>query len=420
MLNIGVIMYETSTTKGQEVVAQNMVRDFLDIGHNAYLITSPYHDYKKVVSKRTLGPRGYHYEEEEKLKLPVIRVDGDLVTWPPRRIMLHDFVHALRLIVEEYGLNVLITHSTLWNGPEEVVKYMEWRHILKASNPSLESIIYCHMSHFQPPLRRAYSQAEATYRDTWNRLILPQIFRVAHLILVLSPLEKEEMLRLRARAEQCYLFPPGLDEKLFEIYKDAAPESFRQKYLIPPEVPLVSYLGSIEKRKNPLAVIKLAKRVREAYFFIGGFTGLTHAELGRKIKAEASQLENVRVNTRGLTDEEKVQLIKTSYLNILLSKMEGWGIVQAEFMYGGVPVITSAAYGQKFLVRDKVDGFHVKGPNDIEGAAERIKYLIENPDKREEMSGNARERAEGFVRQKLVQGLMEQLNRVKALIESSL
>ena len=416
-LNIGVIMYETSITKGQEVVAQNMVRDFLSAGHNAYLITSPFHDYKKVVSKRMLNRRGYHYESAQ-LNLPVIRVDGDIVHWPPRRVELHDFVHALRSIVEEYGINVLITHSTLWNGPEEVAKYLEWRRTLRTSNSSLEPVIYCHMSHFQPPARQAYSRAEATYRDSWNRLILPQIFMLAQLILVLSPLERGEMLKLGAREEQCYQFPPGLDEQLFEDYQGADPESFRQKYSIPPGAPLVSYLGSIEQRKNPLAVIKVAKQVKEAYFFIGGFAGPTHAKLARQVKEEASQLENVRVNTGGLTDEEKVELIKTSYLNILLSKMEGWGIAQSEFMYGGVPVITSAAYGQKFLVRDKTDGFHVKGPNDIKGASEVIRFLIENPTQREEMSRNARERAKDLIRQKLTQGLIEEINRVKAFIES--
>lgn len=37
---IGVIMYQTSKSKGQELVAQRMVREFIKMGHEAYLITS--------------------------------------------------------------------------------------------------------------------------------------------------------------------------------------------------------------------------------------------------------------------------------------------------------------------------------------------------------------------------------------------
>ncbi len=38
--NIGVIMYQTSTSKGQELVTQRMVREFNKLGQKAYLITN--------------------------------------------------------------------------------------------------------------------------------------------------------------------------------------------------------------------------------------------------------------------------------------------------------------------------------------------------------------------------------------------
>ncbi|MDA4117165.1 MAG: hypothetical protein OK455_02355 [Thaumarchaeota archaeon] len=44
MLRIGVVMYQTSLTKGQELVAQRMVKEFRAQSYDAFLITSPYHD----------------------------------------------------------------------------------------------------------------------------------------------------------------------------------------------------------------------------------------------------------------------------------------------------------------------------------------------------------------------------------------
>ncbi len=51
---IGIIMYQTSNSKGQELVAQRMVRVFNKLGQKAYLITSVFHDDKEVVPTESL------------------------------------------------------------------------------------------------------------------------------------------------------------------------------------------------------------------------------------------------------------------------------------------------------------------------------------------------------------------------------
>jgi D-inositol-3-phosphate glycosyltransferase len=56
-----------------------------------------------------------------------------------------------------------------------------------------------------------------------------------------------------------------------------------------------------------------------------------------------------------IDEKDKIQLIKVSYLNIIMSRLEALGIAQLEFMYFGVPVITSATGGQSWVVQDGVD-----------------------------------------------------------------
>jgi D-inositol-3-phosphate glycosyltransferase len=128
LLRIGVIMYQTSLTKGQELVAQRMVREFRRQGHDAFLITSIYRDSEQAVDPEEVKRRGgYVLVFDRELGIPVIRVNSENTTWPPRRIAFVDFVGTLTNIVDDLKLNVLITHSTLWNGPEEVVKFVVWR-----------------------------------------------------------------------------------------------------------------------------------------------------------------------------------------------------------------------------------------------------------------------------------------------------
>lgn len=113
-------MYQTSNSKGQELVAQRMVRDLASLGHEAYLITSVYHDGLEVIPSDSLNKgKGYVLVQDPELGISVIRVDSYVVKWPRRRISFRDFVQVLERIVDEFKLNVLITHSTLWNGPKK-------------------------------------------------------------------------------------------------------------------------------------------------------------------------------------------------------------------------------------------------------------------------------------------------------------
>ena len=74
-MRVGVIMYETSLTKGQELVAQRMVKELRREGTDAYLITSIYHDYEEVVSMKEVNERGgYIHSFDDALNIPVVRV----------------------------------------------------------------------------------------------------------------------------------------------------------------------------------------------------------------------------------------------------------------------------------------------------------------------------------------------------------
>ena len=63
-------MYQTSKSKGQELVAQRMVSYFRKLGHDAYLITSIYHDGKEILANDLIGDKGYILIDDAELNNP--------------------------------------------------------------------------------------------------------------------------------------------------------------------------------------------------------------------------------------------------------------------------------------------------------------------------------------------------------------
>ena len=414
-MNIGVVMYQTSFTKGQELLAQRMVRELVRQEHKAFLITGPFHDNKPIVEYNELerSIKGYLFFEKSEFQVPLIRVDGHISSWPPRRIMFHDFISILRDLANSFKLDVIISHSTLWNGPEEIAKFMAWKRMLKDQGLDERAMVYAHMSHYQPPDPARYDITERTYRIAWNTMVFPQIFNTAKLILCVTPVEEDQMIAMGAKKEQCYLYAGGVDEETFQRHWSKQHLKFLETHSIPADARIVTYLGTVEERKNPLAVVRVAKMLREIknlHFVIAGWP----SSQDMAVRREAKELHNLSY-VGPVSDEEKVMLIHASYINILLSYMEALGLTQLEFMYGGVPIITSAIGGQGWLVRNGVDGVHVRGPNDLDGAAEAIKTLINNPELHDRLGANARERASEFTLSKIVSELASRLKSLTTI-----
>jgi D-inositol-3-phosphate glycosyltransferase len=408
---IGIIMYQTSNSKGQELVAQRMVRDFLKLGQKAYLITSTYHDGTEITTREGLiKNKGYYYVQDEVLNIPVIRVESSLAKWPPRRIVFKDFISTLNQIVDDFNLNVLITHSTLWNGPEETAKFVAWRRDMRKIGGYQDPIVFCHMSHFQEPSAQRYSLSELTYRTAWNKISLSKILETANLVLVVTPYEKKAKVDMGAKLEKCLLYPGGVDSEVFLKFAADDTTEFLKRHNIPQGKRLISYLGTLEERKNPLAVIKIAQHLADQPQLHFVLAGRGDSSYGREIVKLANNLTNV--SYIGEIDErEKVALIRASFLNILMSRLEALGISQLEFMYGGVPVVTSGVGGQAWVVQNGLEGLHTKGPGDIEGAVNSIMRLVDDERLYRQMSVNAKDRAASYASINLTGVLDTSINR---------
>jgi glycosyltransferase involved in cell wall biosynthesis len=387
-----------------------MVSYFRKLGHDAYLITSIYHDGKEILANDLIGKKGYMLINDAELNIPIIRVSSFTTRMPPRRIVFRDQITILERIVGDFELNVLVTHSTLWNGPEEVAKFVEWRRNIKKLGGYQDPLVFCHMSHYQEPSAQRYTLVERSFRMAWNKLSLGTILRVANLILVVTPIEEAQKKAMGATKEKCILFPGGVDDGSVLNYSTSNPDELLQQLRLNHETKIITYIGTIEERKNPYAILEVAEKLRDRkkiQFIIAGSDELEYAA---KIRKRAEELPNVTYLGE-ISEKEKVQLIEISYINILLSKLEALGITQLEFMFLGVPVITSGVGGQSWIVKSGQDGIIVNGPGDIEGAANAILELVDDTSKRQKFSVNAKKRGTMFTLTKLIEHLDDAITR---------
>jgi hypothetical protein len=213
-----------------------------------------------------------------------------------------------------------------------------------------------------------------------------------------------------ASREKCVLFPGGVDDNSFMSFATANPEELRDRLKLRPTDKIVTYVGTIEERKNPKAILEVAEELREKEDIHFVIAGRGDSEYAEEVKRGAQALSNVTYLGE-ISEREKTLLIRASYLNILLSRMEALGLAQLEFMFEGVPVITSGVGGQAWIIEDNKEGIHVKGAGDIAGAAQAIEELVRDRSKWEPLSANARDKAKKFALTKLITELDSALTR---------
>ena len=401
-MNFGVIMYETSTSKGQELVAQRMTKELASQGGRAALITSRFHDFRSVISADEVERnRGYVRYDDSSLGIEVYRVESRMVDWPPRRIEFVNFISTIDRIVGELDLDVLITHSTLWNGPDLTAQFVSWKRRILAGRGGRE-LVFCHMSHFQPPASERYSLQEREWRRTWNDYVLKRVIGEADFLLVTTPKDERHMVELGATREQCILFPGGIEVPRHPSSEEL--DEFRRGHGLVPEERLVTFLGTVEERKNVSAIVRVAKLLKDRHDMRFIIAGRMEGEYAGGVRAMARETPNLSILGE-ISEEDKAALLRSSSVNLTMSRLEALGLTQLEFMSAGVPVVTSGVEGQTWVIKNRHTGIVLKGPHDTRGAVQAITDLIDDQEFRTRLGRNAERFASGFTMKALVKKL---------------
>jgi len=211
------------------------------------------------------------------------------------------------------------------------------------------------------------------------------ISKFADKIIMISEAEyNDALLKGIADRHKLVLITNGVD---FGIFNKKNGDDFKQSLNIPNDYKVVGMLGRFTEQKSPQTFVKIAKMVTDSYqkckFILIGDGELRDA-LGKKVME--LNLEEKIIFAGWVKDPEKY--ISMMDVGVLTSRWEGFGLVLAEMMASGKPVVASEVDGILFVVRKNIDGFLCK-PDDVKGFAKNILRLLNEDDLYKSMSESA-------------------------------
>ncbi|MBI2963986.1 MAG: glycosyltransferase [Deltaproteobacteria bacterium] len=163
---------------------------------------------------------------------------------------------------------------------------------------------------------------------------------------------------------------------------------------IPADKPILLQVSRFHRFKDPVGVIeayRIAKKQNDCRLVLAGSPA--EGEAGRRILAEMELAAggDPDVHIVQLPESAEIEinaLQRAAAIVIQKSTREGFGLMVAEAMWKGKPVIGGFAGGITAQLIYEVTGYTV---NSVEGCAYRIRTLLNNPDLAAKMGEDARE-----------------------------
>lgn len=218
-----------------------------------------------------------------------------------------------------------------------------------------------------------------------------------------------------------YLIPPSIDP-LSEKNVDLSIDEIQRvcgEFGLDTGRPLVTQISRFDRFKDPIGVItafRLARRFKPDLQLVLAGGGASDDPEGaavlEEVKTAAENDPNIHILMLPADAHRIINALqRASDVVIQKSVKEGFGLTVTEGLWKGKPVIGGNTGGIRLQVVNHHTGFLVNSP---EGAALRLRYLLENPDKMTDMGRKAHE----FVRENflLTRQLRGYLTAMVALI----
>ena len=188
----------------------------------------------------------------------------------------------------------------------------------------------------------------------------------------------------RAKTFHCknvrYIPSVGVDiNKIRDLAVDKAAK--KESIGVPADKILIISAGELIERKNHEVIIKAIAKINnpDVYYAIAGKGPLKDylSDLAKELGVSD------RVIFLGFRTDV-FELYHAADISAFPSKIEGLGLAGVEAMAAGVPLVSSNVHGILDYVIDGKTGFAID-PKDVDGYAEAIKKLVDNPELRASM-----------------------------------
>ncbi|MCH8558817.1 MAG: glycosyltransferase family 1 protein [Balneolia bacterium] len=230
-----------------------------------------------------------------------------------------------------------------------------------------------------------------------------------HCKYVVSPSESMNayLVRKGIPREKIGLWTRGIESDLFSPEK--RDESYRAKLGFEKDDVVVSFISRLVWEKNLETFVKATdiarKKNAKVKVMVGG---------DGPVMDELKQLMPDAVFTGYQFGEDLAKVYAASDLFFFPSESETFGNVTLEAMSSGVPALVADAVGSKSLVIDGETGY-ILPPHDAEAFAVKILELAGDEEARRSMATNARKHALSYDWEAIMDGLINDYERVVAL-----
>lgn len=213
---------------------------------------------------------------------------------------------------------------------------------------------------------------------------IPWLYRGVPTVAV-SESTRADLVERGLRRREIEVIPNGVD---VESLRPAADGEGRY------DEPTILYLGRLQRYKRVDLPLRAVARLREdglpVRFLIAG--------KGRHRSALEAERDRLGLDDAArflgyVSEEEKAELLRRSWVHVLTSPKEGWGIANLEAAAAGTPTVASDSPGLRDSVRHGETGFLVPH-GDVDALAGKIRTLVEAPELRERLGAAGRAFAE--------------------------
>ncbi len=153
--------------------------------------------------------------------------------------------------------------------------------------------------------------------------------------------------------------------------------------------PTVLYLGRLKRYKRLDRVLEAVALVRdrgvEIRFLVAG-TGDAEDELRERTRTLG--LDDAVEFLGFVSEQRKLELYQTTWVHVLMSEKEGWGLTNVEAAACATPTIAADSPGLRDSVRDGVTGLLVPG-DDVSAIASALARVLTDADLRTELGDGA-------------------------------
>ena len=298
-------------------------------------------------------------------RLPI----GRGLRWPVAALVLPP---SIRRVYRATRFDVLRVHSLRYIGPAALAA-RAWY--------GVDVPIVAHHHHLDP--------------SRLNPIVEGRVMRAVERVIVGSEFARRQASEeLGVPAEKLTVVPYGVDRALAPGPK---PEALARRLGVA-DSPVALFLGSLERRKNLVFLLdvwrEVARTRSDAKLIVAG-DGPLLGEL--RTRARASGVESSVVFTGHVPAAEKLDYYRLADMLVFPSTMEGFGLVVAEAMSCGLPVLISSRGSLPELIVPAAGGL-VADPTDRDAFVRGILTLLGDATIRRRFGTANRERVERLFR----------------------